>query len=401
MYLSALRENMPPDLKVELERLKAAGRYHEFIPVSERQGAYVKYKEKRIVDFTNWDLFYVTRHSGVIWSIHKELESWGVGSNSPRLISGTNPQHISLEKRLAVFTGRQAAALFTSRNQAVLSLVTTLLDERSVVVVDELMQSPVVDAAYLVNAPVVTFDAGKIETLDIELAKIPESFRKVVFLEGISPLRGRCTELKPTFDIAADRGGVVVLDESFSMGVLGIRGAGASELLPPGYLPLCCYGPLSYGLSGFGAFVSGDQILIDYLVNQSRTFTSESALPCAFVAGMETALDVIELSVSGREKIGTLTNRLRRGLSELGLAESEDGGCPIVCIPFESRSMASELVDALMEKGFLVEAVARGGFLDSGCVVRALVNIEHTERHIDGLLQAIADALSQIKKNAP
>jgi len=155
---------MLPQLKLEIERLRATRRFREFVPLRAREGANLLYKEKKLVDFVNWDLFHVTSNSEVLKIIHRELESVGLGSN-PRLACGTRLHHLELEKRLARFSGFEKVVLFASRNQAVFSLVTALLDERSVAIVDELLQSPVADAAFLVNACIASFNAENLDSL--------------------------------------------------------------------------------------------------------------------------------------------------------------------------------------------------------------------------------------------
>ena len=186
---------MISDLKLELERLKRLGRLRDFAPVRDRKDVSLTLRGRKVIDFSNWDLFRLNEHPRVISAVHRELEHWGLGGSAPRLSSGTGPQHLLLEARIARFFGVESAVLFVSRNQAVLSLLTALCNERTIVFVDEAMQSPVADAAYVVNAPIVTFNATVLDTLDSELAKAPEGFSRYIFAETISPLRGTPTDL--------------------------------------------------------------------------------------------------------------------------------------------------------------------------------------------------------------
>jgi len=384
---------MIADLKRELARLQARGRLQNFSPLGSRQGAMISYKNKKLVDFTNWDLFDVSSNQMVLNAVHKGLEDWGLGANAPRLSTGTNLQHLAFERRLASFLGLERTLLFTSRNQAVLSLVTALLNEQCVAFVDELIQSPVADAAYLVNSSIVSFNPNNLEVLELELQKIPTNFKKFIFIEGLSPLRGRSASLAELLELALKYNSELILDESFSIGISGLRGAGSLELLSSDKKPLCVFASLSYGLSGLGAFVAGDSVLCEYLINQSRTFSSEASLPPAYIAGMEAALDFIELNVATRERIARLGLRLKTGLKEMNF-KADEIPCPLLCVPFERRSFAAELAEGLFEKGFLVEVLQRGGLLDKGALLRMLLGAHHTENHVDSLLQALGDLIS-------
>lgn len=388
---------MFPNHRQELDSLKATGRLRAFTPVVGREGVSISYKGKKLIDFTNWDLFHINSNEDVLRVVHSELEHWGLGGNSPRLSSGSAPHHISLEKRLAKFLGYESSLLFSSRNQASLSLAIAILDERTFAFVDELSQSPIADAGYLVNANVVPFDTENPQSLSDELSKAPETARKVVFVEGVSPVRGTAADLAALIAISAKHAAIVIVDESFSLGVLGVRGGGAVEASGSVQRPYCCYGSLSFGYSGSGAFVACDSSLASYILNQSRTFLAEGAMPAAFAAGMETALDVIELSGAGRERIGILGSRMRRGLMDCGAHVSEEA-LPLVCVPFPSKDEASEMAAALMERGFLVEVASKGAVRDSAVILRLLINTSHTEAHVDSLLQAFSDVISRTRK---
>ena len=184
-----------------------------------------------------------------------------------------------------------------------------------------------------------------------------------------------------------------MLDESFALGITGLRGAGLSETLPVNQRPRCVFSGLSFGFSGIGACVAGDRVLVDYLVNQSRTFASESALPAAYAAGMEVAFDELELRAAVRERLKSLGLLLKRGLATLGIAAGDESPCPLVCLPFERRKTAEELSAALFERGFLLEVAPRGVLLDAGAVLRVLINAAHREADIESLLRAIAETL--------
>lgn len=388
---------MFPDLRLELAKLKSEGRLRDFIPVEAREGAYIFIRGKKLLDFSNWDLFHYNFNKSVLRAAHQELETGGLGANAPRLSSGSSPQHIAFEQRLAKFLNLDRALLFTSKNQAALSLVTALLNERSVAIIDELVQSPVADAAYLVNACITSFDSEKLESLELELQRSPDTFKKYIFIEGLSPLKGKANDIARMIEIAAQYNAVLVIDESFSLGLLGLRGAGSLEELSIRNSPVCVYSSISFGSSGLGAFVAGDSELISFLINQSRTFMTEAALPAAYLAGMETALNILELDVASREKLKDLGLRLKNGLREMDFKVS-DFPCPLVCIPFETRRLASEFAEGLVENGFLGEVLLKGSFLDAGAILRFLINIKHTEANIDSLLQAINDLRHLLRK---
>ena len=64
----------------------------------------------------------------------------------------------------------------------------------------------------------------------------------------------------------------------------------------------------------FGAFVAGDADLIEFLMQNARTYIYTTALPPAVAAATRAALRVSERESWRREKVLALAQRFRRGL---------------------------------------------------------------------------------------
>jgi len=383
--------------KVELGRLPPlSGAAAELHVAQSRRPGFIEIKGKELVNFTSWDFLNLNFNREFKRSAQSVIEMAGLGAASPRLCAGTTVQHLSCERALARFLGTEAALLFSSKNQAVFSLVTTLACEKDAVFYDELTHSPVADAAYLVNAEALPYSAADPLTLDSQLEKAKFAKKKLVFVESVSPYFGRKAELKVIAGLCAKHSAVMMVDESFALGAVGLRGAGACEGLE-GAEVTCKYADLSLGLSAFGAVVAAPQRLIDYLVNHSRTVANEVALPAAVAGAIQAALEIVELQPLAREKLQCCAGRLVLGLHQLKHYGGVSSDTPIVSLPLGKLSQASELAGALFERSFWVEVVVQRKLCSEGAAVRFIMNTAHDENRIDELLQAISDVLPRLK----
>ncbi|MBN8548539.1 MAG: pyridoxal phosphate-dependent aminotransferase family protein [Deltaproteobacteria bacterium] len=386
------------ELKQELEQLQALKLLRELHPAVRLNGGLAEIKGKRVVDFTSWDFLNLSFDPRVKRSAQKRIEESGIAASSPRLSTGSTDVHASTELRLSKFLGTDSALLFSSKNQALLTLITSLLTERDVVLLDELSQSPASDAAFLVNAQATHFDSQKPESLEAELEKQRFARRKLIVIETVSSITGKPVDLPRLLLVAKKFDADVVLDESFAIGGFGIRGSGLSDglILRDGIL--CVIADLSIGLACYGAAIAGSKVLSDYLLSRSRTFSTETAFPHSIAAAVDTALDIVELQPMQRESLLLLSAKLQTGLSELGFLPAGTVRTPIVSLQFSKRSLASEFAASVFQRGFLVDVVPRGTQFNDSAIVRMVLRSSHSDKQIEQFLQSIADIKSRLPK---
>src|SRR5512140_3362634 len=77
------------------------------------------------------------------------VRRYGAGPGAVRFISGTYEPDMALERRLAQFHGREAAMVFSSAYATMVSVVTPLTTERTVLVSDELNHNCIINAMRL------------------------------------------------------------------------------------------------------------------------------------------------------------------------------------------------------------------------------------------------------------
>jgi 7-keto-8-aminopelargonate synthetase-like enzyme len=384
---------MEERLQAELQQLAELGRLQERIPVERIHPDCIQRLGVDFLDFSSFDFLDISSESGVKRAAQRAIEDEGVCSKGPRVGVGNSRLHLQAEARLSEFLVTQDSLLFSSFNQAILTLIAALLGEGDCVVVPEEVSAPVADAAHLVNVDCINFSVEDGESLASALQAATSRKNCLVFVEAVSPITGMTADLKQISATCAAHDAPVVVDQSYSLGSFGVRGAGLIEHHHLGSACFARIGDLAPGVGVPAGFVSGSEVLVSYLFNRSRTLATEAAIPVSIAAALPRALDKIELLAASRTQLVTLAHRLKIELVALGLPAISDSDSPVVALPFPRFQEASTFREALQQQGIYADALHLGRHKSEGSVVRFILTRRHSENDVDRLLEAV----SQVK----
>src|SRR5207253_2730577 len=130
----------------------------------------------------------------------------------------------------------------------------------------------------------------------------------LVVVDGVFSMEGDIAPLHDICGLCEQYGARLMVDEAHGAGVLGFRGAGASELLGVAERVDLRMGTFSKSLASCGGFVAGSLEVIDYLRIASRAFLfTASAVPAAVGAALA-ALRVLRSADGPALLEGVLSN---------------------------------------------------------------------------------------------
>jgi 8-amino-7-oxononanoate synthase len=361
-----------------------------------RSGARIHFKGRDLVDFTSWDVLSLTQNLELRRVFQHEVETHGVGIASARLHTGGSFEHFIAEERIARFLSQERALIFSTRNQALLSLITSVFGEGDTILVEEGVLSAAVDAAYLVDAQVKIFSRGKLEQIPHLLADCPPSGHRGLFVESISPDHGDLLDLAHVAEICEAARIDLFVDETFALGTIGIRGAGGIERFSIPHKVTGIIGSLAHSLSGYGGFIAGPSLLIKYLLSRSRALRSEISLPVAFAKWAEQAVTKVEILTVERARVARLANSIKEVGSALLFDVRGDSSSPLVVFHFRFLAQARDFYRGLFERGFLCfEPVLSS--VDNSVALPFVVRMAHTDQNIKELSQALSDIGAIVK----
>jgi 8-amino-7-oxononanoate synthase len=184
-----------------------------------------------------------------------------------------------------------------------------------------------------------------------------------------------------------------MVDEAHGAGVLGARGAGASELLGVEDHVDLRMGTFSKSLASCGGFIAGPADVIDYLRIHSRAFLfTASNVPAALGAALA-SLRIVR-SDEGRELMDRVlqnARHLRDGLRALGFKViAHEIGTPIVPLLVEDDWKAVLLWRALYDEGVYTNVAIHPAVPPGGALLRTSVMATHDAQTLDRALDRFA-----------
>ncbi len=286
------------------------------MPVVEMEGA-----ERVMLGSNNY--LGLTGDERVIAGAEQALHRYGTGLTGSRLLNGTIPLHLELEREIAEWMGTEAAIVFSTGHQANVGTLGTLLGPGDTVVVDAGDHASILDGCLLSRAKLRPFRHNRLDKLEKMLERAQSDGGGVlVVVDGVFSMEGDLAPLQEICSLCERYGARLMVDEAHGAGVLGAGGAGASELLGVADRVDLRMGTFSKSLASCGGFVAGSEEVVDYLRISSRAFLfTASAVPAAVGAALA-ALRVLR-SADGPpllERVLVNAARLRDGLEALGLA---------------------------------------------------------------------------------
>src|SRR6201996_4014177 len=216
------------------------------------------------------------------------VAKYGTGLTGSRFLNGTIDLHLELEEELADWLGTEAALVFTTGHQANLGALGTILAPGDTVIADSGDHASILDGCILSRAQLRPFRHNRIDRLERTLEKAAADGGGVlVVVDGVFSMEGDVAPLPEIVELCRKFGARLMVDEAHALGVLGARGAGASELLGIEDQVDLRMATFSKSLASCGGVIAGPADVIEYLRVSSRPFMfTASAVPAALGAAL-------------------------------------------------------------------------------------------------------------------
>jgi 8-amino-7-oxononanoate synthase len=311
----------------------------------------------------------------------------GSGSGASRLVTGTMPEHLAIEARIARFKGTEAALLFPTGwqlNAAVLAALLKAAPE-ALLFTDRLIHGSLHAGA--ADHRQIRFRHNDLDHLEELLAKHGDrDGPKLIVTESVFSMDGDRADIARLGAIAKAHDAFLYLDEAHATGVLGPAGAGLSREIP-GAAHLVM-GTFSKAMGCFGAYVAGSRLLIDYLVNACGGFLFSTAPPPAMLGAIDAALDLVPGMETERQLLAAHGAHLRERLADAGIDRGASSTQIVPVIVGEAEA-ALALSGALADDGMLAAAIRPPTVPAGTSRLRIALHSTHLRADVDRLADAL------------
>ena len=318
------------DRAEQLEAAKQADLLPYFRILESQAGPVVEMEGRETIMLGSNNYLGLTTDDRVKQAARDALEQYGTGVTGSRLLNGTTPLHVELERELADWMGTEDVIVYTTGYQSNLGAISAILEPGDTVICDAGDHASILDGCKLSGARLRPFRHNRMDKLETMLERaVADGSGTLVVVDGVFSMEGDVCDLPPIVELCRRYGARLMVDEAHGVGVLGRRGAGASELFGLEDEVDLRMGTFSKSLASCGGFIAGSEEVIEYLRIASRSFIfSASAVPAAVGAALG-ALRIIRSE--GPELMSRLLENaayLRQGFRDLGLKVVEPGTLP-------------------------------------------------------------------------
>src|SRR5579862_9751028 len=339
-------------LSGQLASIRAAGTYKRERVIVTPQGTTIRVADSQpVLNLCANNYLGLAQHPAVMAAAKEALDTWGYGLASVRFICGTQSVHKQLEGKLTEFLGTGDTILYSSCFDANGGLFETLLGEEDAIVSDELNHASIIDGIRLCKAQRFRYRNGDMADLEAKLREAADAKVRLIATDGVFSMDGYIANLPAICDLAEKYDTLVMVDDSHSVGVLGRHGRGTHEHHGVMGRVDILTGTLGKALGGAsGGYTSGRKEIIDLLRQRSRPYLFSNTVAPVVVAGSLKALELLSESTALRDQLEANTRFFREGIAGLGF-HILPGEHPIVPIMLGDAALATQMADALLERG--------------------------------------------------
>jgi 8-amino-7-oxononanoate synthase len=355
------------------------------------QRVHARVDGRALLNFSSNDYLGLAADPRLVEAAHRSLDRYGVGSGASPLVSGHLRAHEDAEERFARFCGLARALLFGSGYAANIGILTVLGGPDAEVFGDRLNHACLHDGARLSRATYTRY-----AHLDLgELARALEASRaatKIVATDAVFSMDGDLAPLPELVALCERHDAWLVLDDAHGVGVLGARGRGSLEHFGVKSPRIVYMATLGKALGGYGAFVAGEEDVVEWMLQRARTYIFSTALAPMLASAATAALALVEEDPSLVARVKSRIAEFRAACASLGVPVTPSATA-IQPVIVGSAARALEVSARLLERGLLVPAIRPPTVPRGTSRLRVSLSAGHTREDVERLAQALAETL--------
>ncbi|UCH14488.1 MAG: aminotransferase class I/II-fold pyridoxal phosphate-dependent enzyme [Bacteroidales bacterium] len=253
-----------------------------------------------------------------------------------RLLTGHTSLHEELENQLSEFVGKPDTFLLNYGYQGVISIIDSLLGRNDVVIYDSEAHACIFDGVRLHLGKRFMFPHNNIENCEKQLQRATKLVEKtgggiLIVTEGVYGMAGDLAKLDKIVALKKKYNFRILVDDAHGFGTMGKTGAGTGEHFGVQDEIDLYFSTFAKSMAGIGAFVSGDEEVINYMRYNMRSQVFAKALPMPMVAGALKRLELLRTKPELKEDLWKIVRALQNGLKEKGfnLGNTESPVTPV------------------------------------------------------------------------
>jgi 8-amino-7-oxononanoate synthase len=388
---------MLASLQKELEQRKVDGLLRQRRLLDSPQAEHIVANNKPYLSFCSNDYLGLANHPTLITAMQQAAGDSGVGSGASGLVTGHHRYHDELEKQLAQFVNLPAALLFSTCYMANIGVLGALVGRGDAIFADKLNHACLNDGSYYSLAEFNRFAHNDVIALE-NLLKASTAKHKLIAVDAVFSMDGDIAPIPEYLALCEKYDAYLYMDDAHGFGVLGEHGKGSLSYFHltknmPKSPRIIMMATLGKAAGVAGAFVAGEQVVIDYLIQKAKSYVYSTPAPPALSATLAASVKLIEQGDDLRANLNSLIAYLKDNL-KLKRWQLMASDTPIQPLIVGGNKEALALSEYLQTLGILVPAIRPPTVPVGTARLRISLSAAHTLDDVKKLVAAIHQAES-------
>lgn len=250
------------------------------------------------------------------------LRTYGVGPCGPPQFYGTQDVHVKTEADIAAYLGTESCIVYAQAFSTISSVIPSFCKRGDVIVADRAVNYSIRKGLEASRSNVKWFKHGDMDDLEKvmkgvakEQAKAKKLTRRFIVTEGLFETVGDATDLPRLIELKERYKFRIILDETWSFGVLGRTGRGLTEAqnVDPQQVDMII-GSLAGPLCAGGGFCAGAKDVVVHQRITSTAYTFSAALPAMLAV---TASETVSLLQSNPDILAQCRENIKAMRAQL------------------------------------------------------------------------------------
>ncbi len=383
-------------LRRELDSLHKESLFNEIRTIEGPQGAWIVVNGKRVLNLCSNNYLGFADHAELKEASKRAVDEYGVGPGAVRTIAGTQTIHLELERKLAEFKHAEACIALQGGFVANLAVIPAITGEGDIIFSDELNHASIIDGCRLSRAKVVRYAHNDTADLKKKIIEHKDSARRMlVVTDGVFSMDGDIAPLPHIVDVADEYGVIVMVDDAHGEGVLGDSGRGIVNHFGLEGRVEIEVGTLSKAFGVMGGFITGPEVLIDYLKQKGRPFLFSTGLTPADTAAAIAAVDVLTKGDELVRKLWDNASYFQEKLTDAGF-DIGSTETPITPVMLGDEKIASTFSRKLYNEGVFAQSISYPTVARGKARIRCMLSAAHQEEDLDHALNAFVSVAREL-----
>ncbi|KAH7243191.1 serine palmitoyltransferase component [Fusarium solani] len=230
------------------------------------------------------------------------LRTYGVGPCGPPQFYGTQDVHMKTEADIAAYLGTEGCIVYAQAFSTISSVIPSFCKRGDVIIADRNVNFSIRKGLESSRSNIRWYEHNDMDDLERvmqavvkEQAKAKKLTRRFVVTEGLFELSGDSIDLPRLVELKEKHKFRVILDETWSFGVLGRTGRGITEdqNVDPQQVDMII-GSLAGPLCAGGGFCAGPKDVVEHQRITSSSYTFSAALPAMLAVTASETLNLLQ-----------------------------------------------------------------------------------------------------------